>query len=204
MKNKMLENYVKALIYMPGINYNRIHKYLLSCCLQQLNKDFVSYNDLKDKRKDLIAAKTYFSKTKQNIKKSLLSACKKNMDEELDENDNELYNLEHNIYEKKEDSNYDIWFKKQKNSNLFISENYENILSNGSGEYIKIIKNNLKRYLETIGNNTSNIVKYLTENIAKINFKQINNNVIKILSKDIMVMKKKMKFYINQLNIVIF
>ena len=104
------------------------------------------------------------------------------MDEELDENDNELYNLEHNIYEKKEDSNYDIWFKKQKDSNLFISENYENILSNGSGEYIKIIKNNLKRYLETIGNNRSNIVKYLTENIAKINFKQINNNVIKILS----------------------
>ena len=182
MKNKMLENYVKALIYMPGINYNRIHKYLLGCCLQQLNKDFVSYNDLKDKRKDLIAAKTYFSKTKQNIKKNHYYLPVKNMDEELDENDNELYNLEHNIYEKKEDSNYDIWFKKQKNSNLFISENYENILSNGSGEYIKIIKNNLKRYLETIGNNTSNIVKYLTENIAKINFKQINNNVIKILS----------------------
>ena len=182
MKNKMLENYVKALIYMPGINYNRIHKYLLGCCLQQLNKDFVSYNDLKDKRKDLIAAKTYFSKTKQNIKKNHYYLPVKKMDEELDENDNELYNLEHNIYEKKEDSNYDIWFKKQKNSNLFISENYENILSNGSGEYIKIIKNNLKRYLETIGNNTSNIVKYLTENIAKINFKQINNNVIKILS----------------------
>ena len=182
MKNKMLENYVKALIYMPGINYNRIHKYLLGCCLQQLNKDFVSYNDLKDKRKDLIAAKTYFSKTKQNTKKNHYYLPVKNMDEELDENDNELYNLEHNIYEKKEDSNYDIWFKKQKDSNLFISENYENILSNGSGEYIKIIKNNLKRYLETIGNNRSNIVKYLTENIAKINFKQINNNVIKILS----------------------
>ena len=184
MKNKMLENYVKALIYMPGINYNRIHKYLLGCCLQQLNKDFVSYNDLKDKRKDLIAAKAYFSKTKQNIKKNYYYLPVKDIDEEIQENDNELYNLEHNIYEKKEESNYDIWFKKQKESNLFISENYENILSNGSGEYIKIIKNNLKRYLETIGNNRSNLPKYLTENIAKINFKQINNNVIKILSEN--------------------
>lgn len=184
MKNKMLENYVKALIYMPGINYNRIHKYLLGCCLQQLNKDFVSYNDLKDKRKDLIAAKTYFSKSKQTIKKNYYYLPVKNIDIEIEEADNELYNLEHDIYEKKEDTDYDIWFKKQKNGNLFISDNYENILANGSGEYIKIIKNNLKRYLETIGNNRSNLAKYLTENIVKVNFKQINNCVIKILSEN--------------------
>ena len=184
MKNKMLENYVKALIYMPGINYNRIHKYLLGCCLQQLNKDFASYNDLKDKRKDLIAAKTYFSKSKQTIKKNYYYLPVKNINEEVEEVENELYNLEHNIYEKKEDITYDSWFKKQKDEKIFISENYENILSNGSGEYIKIIKNNFKRYLETIGNNKSNLSKYLTENIAKVNFKQINNNVIKILSEN--------------------
>ena len=184
MKNKMLENYVKALIYMPGINYNRIHKYLLGCCLQQLNNDFVSYNDLKDKRKDLIAAKAYFSKIKQNIKINYYYLPVKNIDEEIEPVDNELYNLKHNIYEKKEESNYNIWFKKQNDNSLFITENYDNILSNGSGEYIKIIKNNLKRYLETIGNNKSNLIKYLTENIAKINFKQINNNVIKILSEN--------------------
>jgi hypothetical protein len=184
MKNKMLENYVKALIYMPGINYNRIHKYLLGCCLQQLNKDFASYNDLKDKRKDLIAAKTYFSKSKQTIKKNYYYLPVKNINEEIENVENELYNLEHNIYEKKEDITYDSWFKKQKDEKIFISENYENILSNGSGEYIKIIKNNFKRYFETIGNNKSNLSKYLTENIAKVNFKQINNNVIKILSEN--------------------
>ena len=187
MKNKMLENYVKALIYMPGINYNRIHKYLLGCCLQQLNKDFTSYNDLKDKRKDLIAAKTYFSKSKQIIKKNYYYLPVKKMkliEEQIEESESDLYNLQHNIYEHNEENNYEKWFKKQKDSSLFISQNYENILSNGSGEYIKIIKNNLNRYLETIGNNKSNLLKYLIENITNINFKQINNNVIKILSKN--------------------
>jgi len=187
MKNKMLENYVKALIYMPGINYNRIHKYLLGCCLQQLNNDFVSYNDLKDKRKDLIAAKAYFSKNKQTIKKNYYYLPVKKLesiDQQIDDIESDLYNLNHNIYEKNEQYNYDNWLKKQKYGNLFITEKYENIISNGSGEYIKMIKINLKNYLETIGNNKSNLTKYLTENITKINFKQINNIVIKILSKN--------------------
>ena len=41
LKNTMLDNYVNALIYMPGINYNRIHKYLLGCCLQKIDKNYV-------------------------------------------------------------------------------------------------------------------------------------------------------------------
>ena len=207
IKNKMLENYVNALIYMPGINYNRIHKYLLGCCLQQINKDFASYNDLKDKRKDLIAAKTYFSKNKQNIKKSYYYLPVKKIEsinEQIDdiENENDLYNIKHNIYENMKLNKYDEWLKKQKDTSLFTSDNYKNIISNGSGEYIKIINKNLNCYLETIGNNKSNIGKYFKDNLTKINFKLINNIPIKILSenyyqdecKDI-VLSKSIEYY---------
>ena len=186
IKNKILENYVKALIYMPGINYNRIHKYLLGCCLQQINKDFTSYNDLKEKRKDLIAAKTYFSKNKQNMKKNYYYLPVKNIlsiDEQIDENDSDLYDINHNINENMNLNNYDEWLKQQKNTILFTSENYKLILSNGSGEYLKLINKYLKYYIGTIGNK-SDISKYFTDNLAKINFKLINNIVIKVLSEN--------------------
>lgn len=182
IKNKMLDNYVKALIYMPGINYNRIHKYLLGCCLQQLNKDFASYNDIKDKRKDLVAAKTYFAKNKQNFNKNYYYLPVKNIESEIEIEDSDIYNLKHNIYENIKVNKYDDWLKTQKTGNLFSTNNYKNINDNGSGEYIKIIKKYLKNYLETIGNNKSSLTKYFTENLAKINLKLINNAVIKILS----------------------
>lgn len=182
LKNKMLDNYVKALIYMPGINYNRIHKYLLGCCLQQINKDFASYNDLKDKRKDLIAAKTYFSKTKQNIKKQQYYLPIGEEYLESEEEVDDFVNLNHNISVKTDLINYVNWFKKQEDGNLFTKENYNNIKQNGSGEYIKIVKNYIKYYCNTIGNNKSNLHKLLVDNINKINFKIIANNVIKILS----------------------
>jgi hypothetical protein len=182
LKNKMLDNYVKALIYMPGINYNRIHKYLLGCCLQQINKDFASYNDLKDKRKDLIAAKTYFSKSKQNIKKQQYYLPIGEEYLESEEEVDDFVNLNHNISVKTDLINYVNWFKKQEDGNLFTKENYNNIKQNGSGEYIKIVKNYIKYYCNTIGNNKSNLHKLLVDNINKINFKIIANNVIKILS----------------------
>ena len=118
----MLDNYVNALIYMPGINYNRIHKYLLGCCLQQLNNDFLPDSDLKGKRNDLLAAKNYFAKNKYNNKSRPFtylpydSILKDDIDADIDIDidkifiDNNFENLNHNIFNIYDKYNYDIWF----------------------------------------------------------------------------------------------
>ena len=208
IKDKMLHNYVNALIYMPGINYNRIHKFLLGCCLQQINKDFAPDNDMKGKRNDLLAAKQFFSKNRYNNKpreyfylpeindkkdkKNKEDDKDKDRDKEKDDEDdpyidsNDFINISHNIYNYEEDIlNYDKWLNsfKDNDNKLFSDINYKNIYSNGSNEYIKIIKNYLYILIKTINNQKSTIINDFINNIEFINFKQLINNSMKIISK---------------------
>ena len=61
--NLCKEQHVKSLIYMPDINYVKLHKFLHGCCLKKLDDTFSDDIDLKNaKRKDLIAWKKEFAK----------------------------------------------------------------------------------------------------------------------------------------------
>jgi len=196
IKDKMLINYVNALIYMPGINYNRIHKYLLGCCLQQINQDFIPDSDMIGKRNDLIAAKTYFSKNRETNKSREYSYTpfnEKETDENIDDDADDAIvdyykytKLNHDIFYSSENYNYDLWlnlFNDDKQNTLFTETNYVNIFKNGSNEYIKIIKKYLEYFTKTINNKKSNITSLFINNINNINFKQLIYNSISILSK---------------------
>ena len=102
----------------------------------------------------------------------------------LDSND--FINISHNIYNYEEDIlNYDKWLNsfKDNDNKLFSDINYKNIYSNGSNEYIKIIKNYLYILIKTINNQKSTIINDFINNIEFINFKQLINNSMKIISK---------------------
>lgn len=211
LKDKMLFNYVNALIYMPGINYNRIHKYLLGCCLQQINKDFSPDSDMKGKRNDLIAAKIYFSKNRENNKSrdySYIPFEEKEKEKEKDDDILDYYKhtkLNHNIYYLSDNYTYDIWlnsFNDDKQNRLFLENNYINIFKNGSSEYIKIIKKYLEYFTKTINNKKSHITSFFIDNIDTINFKQLIYNSISILSNQFFLLQHTDNDYINDYNIL--
>ena len=194
LKDKMLYNYVNALIYMPGINYNRIHKYLLGCCLQKIDEDFLPDSDLKNKRNDLIAAKNYFSKNRVNYKKLeyMFMPIKDDIEDSDDENIDiddyyELNKLTYNIDNNDDTiSTYDKWFEninKKDNNKIFTENNYLNIYKNGSSEYIKIIKNYIQIMQKTINSKKNQFSNNYIDNIDIVNFKQLINNTSQILSK---------------------
>lgn len=61
--NKLLNDYVNALIYMPSYKYKQLHKFLLGCCLQQIGKSFTPDADIvANGRKDLQSAKKKYAK----------------------------------------------------------------------------------------------------------------------------------------------
>ena len=45
-KEKLERDFVNALLYMPGVNYKKIHKYLVGCCLKKIDDSFDNDADL--------------------------------------------------------------------------------------------------------------------------------------------------------------
>jgi hypothetical protein len=57
------EQYIESMLYMPDINYVKIHKFLNNCCLKKLDDTFNDNVDLKNaKRTDLIGFKEVYAK----------------------------------------------------------------------------------------------------------------------------------------------
>ena len=68
--DKIATDFINALLYMPGVNYKKVHKFLLGCCLQKIDKDFKADNDLiTASRKDLLDIKKRFATRKETNKK---------------------------------------------------------------------------------------------------------------------------------------
>jgi hypothetical protein len=68
-KDRVLHDYVDALMYMPAYKFKKIHKYLHGCCLQKIGKDFIIDSDIiAGQRKDLISAKKIYAKRRETVK----------------------------------------------------------------------------------------------------------------------------------------
>jgi len=59
--DKMLNAFIEALMYMPAYKYQKIHKYLLGCCLEQIDDNFSADTFINKERKDLKKAKSKFA-----------------------------------------------------------------------------------------------------------------------------------------------
>jgi len=60
-KNKILDAFIEALVYMPAYKYQKIHKYLLGCCLEKIDENFTADTFINNERKDLKKAKSKFA-----------------------------------------------------------------------------------------------------------------------------------------------
>lgn len=85
--DKLLNDYIDALIYMPSYKFKKIHKFLLGCCLQKIGIEFKIDSDLHTgNRKDLLGAKKYYAKNRETNKpRSILYAPKYDINDELEE-----------------------------------------------------------------------------------------------------------------------
>lgn len=69
--DKLVNDYVNALIYMPSYKYKKVHKFLLGCCLQKIDKNFKPDSDLIGSRNDLMAAKKKYARHRESNKKRI-------------------------------------------------------------------------------------------------------------------------------------
>ncbi len=170
--NKFFENFIEALIYMPSVKYEKVHKYLLGCCLERIDENFSADIYLRTNRKDLEKAKSKFSNerviNKPRYKRFYLSNDVKNVN---------LDNFSPILFE---DFSFDIidislqeWFESLKDYKTYLND-----------KHIKDIQLKLREtynihttyYIQSLLNKKIDIKGYKFEN-----YKQILLSISKIL-----------------------
>lgn len=148
------EQYINSLIYIPDVNYKKIHKFLNGCCLKKLDDSFNEDIDLKNaKRRNLLIGfkKKYAEKKMINKPRDLRFIPKKTVvieddtdgnGEGYDEENIERIYLDDYIYYVNNNSNIvKRWLDemKKKNNSIFP----ENIIKDFENGNIKSIKNKI-------------------------------------------------------------
>jgi len=192
--DKFLNSFIEALIYMPSYKYEKIHKYLLGCCLERIDENFSADIYLKLTRDDLKKAKNKLAEervlNKPRYKRFYLE---KNKEKEQ----NILFNVITNFinYKNIYISSLNDWFKNYNDNTILTLENIKDIqiklrniytihtttyLHNFFNKKPEIIKNytfnNYKQILIAI----SNILFFHLKNDAKQFIIKINNTIIEL------------------------
>ena len=182
--NLCKEQHVKSLLYMPDIDYVKIHKFLHGCCLKKLDDTFSDDIDLKNaKRKDLIAWKKEFAKKRMTNKTRELRFIpeKVNKDKVVVKELDSIF---------KEDITYDIKYSnilslwldemREKQNNILPVKVIDDIEFNAKKIDIAI-KNNLNILAKTSKNlKNDNFINSFYKD--KIKYKSIILSIIKILN----------------------
>lgn len=124
--DKFFETFIQSLIYMPSVKFEKIHKYLLGCCLEQIDSDFTADKFFKTNRKDLEKAKSKFSGDRVLNKKRYLRfyLSKTKIIEKPEKFEGIKYeSLKYPIYEKSLDS----WFKTLDDTTILSKSNIDDI-----------------------------------------------------------------------------
>ena len=150
-KDKLLVNYIDALIFMPGYKFKKTHKFLLGCCLQKIGKEFTAFSDLsKYERKDLIAAKTKYSKKRETINTSKLMYCpiSQSQPSHISNVQNLLYQLD---IEDKNTMTVETWLEDMRNASPLLPENVINGLKINARNTRQLSSNNVRIFCKTAG-----------------------------------------------------
>jgi len=124
--DKFFDNFIEALIYMPSVRYEKIHKYLLGCCLEKIDENFSADVFLKSNRKDLEKAKGVFASERVLNKKRYerFYLIKKDISNKKEGFDGIKYNNENYfIYE----SSLDEWFANMSDKTIINKKQKEEI-----------------------------------------------------------------------------
>ena len=195
LKNPNLckEQHVKSLLYMPDINYVKIHKFLHGCCLKKLDETFNDDIDLKNaKRKDLIAWKKKFAESetsrltnKPRDLRFIPFASRDKRDakvaEKLDYYDDYIL-IDDFIYNINLNDITSLWLRdmRDKNNGLLPIKSIDDI-ENNPKKIDMAIRNNINILAKTSKNlKSDNFIKSF--NRDKIRYKSIIIAIIKILN----------------------
>lgn len=183
--DKLLNEYINALLYMPGVKFKKIHKYLLGCCLQRIDKNFIPDSDLKDVRNDLLAVKKKYANIRYtNEERKELFIYEKKI-EIKDIEDYILPNIEKDEIKTDKDKNKELdeWliYMKENKNNLIPKNKLEDI-----NELNDHIKNNINIFSKTAGYNNKNLLEFFDTSkdiyTEKLNIKSILLSVSSILN----------------------
>lgn len=169
---KVLNDYIQALIYMPGYKFKKIHKFLLGCCLQKIGDSFVPDSDIIGiNRTDLRDAKNKFSKQRATVKKSKKMFY---IPKSLTNNKNNSSFNNHGIITDHDSTDIFEWVNNV-NSSLLPLEIVENINSKGS----KYLQSKSMSYIDILIRTSGN--KKKPEFESQI-FKNHHLNLLKYLN----------------------
>jgi len=178
--NKFFENFIEALIYMPSVKYEKIHKYLLGCCLERIDENFSADTYLQINRKDLEKAKSKFSServlNKPRYKRFYLTRDVKNIN--LDKFSPIIF----------DDFSYDIidisiqeWFDSLKSYNTYLNEKQINDIQMKLRDTYNIHTN---YYIQSLFNKKLDIKGYNFQNykqillsVSKTLYTNLNNKI---------------------------
>jgi len=149
------EQYIQSLIYMPDVNYVKIHKFLNGCCLKKLDDSFNEDIDLKNaNRAELIGFKKKYAEKKMTnkprdlrfIPKKTVKAHATDTDDAVDADaDTEIIEriyLDDYIYDMNNNSKIVRgWLEEMKGKNNSVFP--DNIIRDFENGNIKSIKNNI-------------------------------------------------------------
>lgn len=124
--DKFFETFIQSLIYMPSVKFEKIHKYLLGCCLEQIDSEFTADKFFKTNRKDLEKAKSKFSGDRVLNRKRYLRfylSKLKVVDKHETFEGIKYKSLKYPIYEKTLES----WFKSLDDSTILSKSNIDDI-----------------------------------------------------------------------------
>ena len=192
------EQYIESMLYMPDINYVKIHKFLNNCCLKQLDDTFNDNVDLKNaKRTDLIGFKEVYAKKRITNKPRDLrfipikdTAAILNDDEEVIDRiylEDYIYNINNHSKIVRE------WLRamKEKNNSLFpinIIKDFENnnikSIKSGITFNVGLLTKTSKHVGEEFIDNFNNVKKKSggkKESNDKIKYQSIIRAIMKIL-----------------------
>lgn len=200
--DKLVNNYVEALLYMPSFKYKKIHKFLLGCCLQKIDSNFKPDIDLIGFRNDLLAAKNKYAKYRETSKPRGEKFIYYKAPVDSDYNDILKNFVKPTIYIEKPNSNINVWLDQMynvspllpndtisefkinlKSSNIYIQK-YLKLLVNTSGYK----KNNFEKiFLQYCDNKYKQILNYLCVIFEK--YKTDNENELNMLNNSIIYIR---------------
>jgi hypothetical protein len=185
--DKIVNDYVNALLYMPGIKYKQVHKFLLGCCLQKIDANFKPDSDLIDKRKDLLAVKNKYSKHRATIKDRYLTFIPEiNKDDETDveDDDDEDEYIKYKLNHIKTDmvtSNIEEWLTSMFDKNPLLPNNIITEFLDNVKPSLTYIEKYLEYLMITAKYKKSELLSLFIP--EKINYKNILLHICNILFK---------------------
>jgi hypothetical protein len=191
-----LKYYVEALIYMPSIKFQKIHKYLNGCCLEKIDENFSADLYFKNERQDLKKAKEKLSSNRVfNTPRSKRFYIRKDKKIEkvikFNKIENpittEIYMNDIQQWLKNLNNNHTV-FTKDLIANLIKSnvktvENYKDLYLNyfyNKDLKLLLLKNNFNNYKQLALNVSKILFKYLSETHSLKMIEIINNTIFEL------------------------